>query len=138
GVLNVLFTISDPTLFVSIVPDDKYIKNNSLIYGSRTLSFVNGPNVNDVLVQFLNAPFAVLANATSFVKSAFFLARIRPTEPPAAESGKKTLTANARFIKNSPIVRASLLAISVINFFNFVFFALFVLYATRYLHVAPE
>jgi len=27
--------------------------------------------------------------------------------------------------------------VSVINFFNFVFFALFLLYATRYLHVAP-
>jgi MFS family permease len=34
-------------------------------------------------------------------------------------------------------VRASLLAASVVNFFNFVFFALFVLYATRYLHVRP-
>src|SRR5262245_17084167 len=137
GVLSVLFTVSDPTLFVSIVPDDKYVEGNSLIYGSRALSFVGGPSVGGVLVQFLSAPFAVLADAASFVGSAFFLARIRPTEPPAAESGKGTLTAGARFIKNSPIVRASLLAVSVINFFNFVFFALFVLYATRYLHVAP-
>jgi len=137
GVLSVLFTVSDPTLFVSIVPDDQYVEGNSLIYGSRALSFVGGPSVGGALVQFLTAPFAVLADAASFLGSAFFLARIHPNEPPAAEPGKGTLTAGARFIKNSPIVRASLLAVSVINFFNFVFWALFILYATRYLHVVP-
>ena len=137
GVLSVLFTVSDPTLFVSIVPDDKYLDGNSLIYGSRAFSFVGGPSVGGALVQFLTAPFAVLADAASFVGSAFFLARIRPTEPPTAEPGKGTLSAGARFIKDSRLVRASLLALSLINFFNFVFIALFVLYATQYLHVPP-
>jgi MFS family permease len=137
GVFSVLFTVSDPTLFVSIVPDDRYVEGNSLIYGSRALSFVGGPSVGGALVQFLTAPLAVLADAASFLGSAFFLARIRPQEPAAAEPGKGTLTAGARFIRHSAIVRASLLAVSVINFFNFVFFALFVLYATRYLHVNP-
>ncbi|HUZ54948.1 MAG TPA: MFS transporter [Streptosporangiaceae bacterium] len=137
GLFSVLFTVSDPSLFVSLVPDDRYVEGNSLIYGSRALSFVGGPSVGGALVQFLTAPLAVLADAASFVGSAFFLARIHPEEPPAAEPGKGTLTAGARFIKDSAIVRASLSAVAVINFFNFVFFALFVLYATRYLHVAP-
>ena len=137
GVFSVLFTVSDPTLFVSIVPDDRYVEGNSLIYGSRALSFVGGPSVGGVLVQFLTAPLAVLADAASFLGSAFFLSRIHPDEPPAAEPGKGTLTAGARFIRHSAIVRASLLAVSVINFFNFVFFALLVLYANRYLHVEP-
>ena len=137
GVLSVLFTVSDPTLFVSLVPEDKYVEGNSLIYGSRALSFVGGPSVGGALVQFLTAPLAVLADAVSFLGSAFFLARIRPKEPPTAEPGKGTLTAGVRYIGRSKIVRASLVAVSVINFFNFVFFALFVLYATRYLLVAP-
>ena len=34
-------------------------------------------------------------------------------------------------------MRADLLGVATINFFNFVFFALFLLYASRYLHVAP-
>src|SRR5215472_13759435 len=137
GVLSVLFTVSDPTLFVSLVPEDKYVEGNSLIYGSRALSFVGGPSVGGALVQFLTAPLAVLADAVSFLGSAFFLARIRPKEPPTAEPGKGTLTAGVRYIGRSKIVRASLVAVSMINFFNFVFFALFVLYATRYLLVAP-
>ncbi len=88
GVLSVLFTVSDPTLFVSLVPEDRYVEGNSLIYGSRALSFVGGPSVGGALVQFLTAPLAVLADAVSFLGSAFFLTRIRPVEPPAAEPGK--------------------------------------------------
>ena len=137
GAFSVLFTVSDPTLFVSLVPKDRYVEGNSLIYGSRALSFVGGPSVGGVLVQFLTAPLAVLADAVSFLGSAFFLARIHPDEPPAAERGKGSVIAGARFIRRSAVVRASLAAVSVINFFNFVFFALFVLYATRYLHVRP-
>src|SRR5215467_1874217 len=137
GVFSVLFTVSDPTLFVSLVPEDRYVEGQSLIYGSRALSFVGGPSVGGALVQFLTAPVAVLADAVSFLGSAFFLTRIRPQEPPAAEPGKGSLTAGARFIRRSAIVHASLIAVSVINFFNLVFFALFVLYATRDLHVAP-
>lgn len=137
GVFSVLFTVSDPTLFVSLVPADKYVDGNSLVYGSRALSFVGGPSVGGILVQFLTAPLAVLADGVSFLGSPFFLARIHPVEPPAAEPGEGTLTAGARFIRHSPIIRASLLGVSVINFFNFAFFALFVLYATKYLHVVP-
>jgi MFS family permease len=137
GVFSILFTVSEPALFVSIVPDDKYVEGNSLIYGSRAFSFVGGPSVGGALVQFLTAPLAVLADAASFLGSAFFLSRIRPEEPPAAKAGDGSLTAGVKFIRHSPIVGASLLAASVVNFFNFVFFALFVLYATRYLHVRP-
>src|SRR5205807_2342307 len=45
--------------------------------------------------------------------------------------------AGARFIRSSPIVRSSLVAVAIVNFFNFVFFALFVLYVTRSLHIRP-
>lgn len=45
--------------------------------------------------------------------------------------------AGARFIARSSIMRASLLATATVNYFNFVFWALLVLYATRELHVAP-
>jgi MFS family permease len=137
GAFGVLFTVSNPTLFVALVPEGKYVTGNSLIYGSRALSFVGGPSVGGVLAQLLTAPGAVLADALSFIGSAFFLARIRPTEPPTADKADGSLLAGAKFIKSSPIVRSSLLSVSIINFFNFIFFALLVLYATRSLHVKP-
>ena len=42
-----------------------------------------------------------------------------------------------RFIAGSPIVRASLIGVAVINFFNLMFEALFMLYAVRALGVSP-
>ena len=137
GILSVLFTVSDPTLFVALVPADRYVEGQSLVYGSRALSFVGGPSAGGLLVQLLTAPFAVVADALSFLGSAFFLSRIRPAEPPAEGIGKGALTAGARFIRHSGIIRASLTAVATVNFFNFMFFALFVLYATRSLQVRP-
>jgi MFS family permease len=137
GTLSVLFTVSDATLFVSLVPEDRYVEGNSLVYGSRALSFVGGPSIGGLLVQVLSAPFALAADALSFLGSAFFLSRIRPAEPPTDQTGRGGLAAGARFIWHSPILRTSLTCIAMINFFNFAFFALFVLYATRSLHVRP-
>ncbi|HLX51294.1 MAG TPA: MFS transporter [Streptosporangiaceae bacterium] len=137
GTLSILFTVSDSSLSVKVMPPDQYVEGNSLVYASRAFSFVGGPSLGGLLVQLFTAPFAIAADALSFLGSAFFLSRIRPAEAPPDRGGKGSLTAGARFINGSQIVRASLLSVSVINFFNFVFFALLVLYATRALHVRP-
>ena len=138
GTLSIFFTVSDAGLFVALVPADRYVEGNSLIYQSRALSAVAGPSVGGLLVQAVTAPFALAADALSFLGSAFFLGRIHPAEP-APDRGRQrgALSAGARFIAASPILRPSLACISVINFFNFMFMALFVLYATRSLHVRP-
>jgi predicted MFS family arabinose efflux permease len=135
GALAVLFNVSNSALFVAVVPADQYLQGNSLIYASRALSFVGGPSLGGLLVQLLSAPVAVIADALSFLGSAFYLGRINPVEPPADRSGKGSVTAGARFIAGSPIVRASLIAVATINFFNLMFSALYLLYAVRLLHI---
>ncbi len=136
GALSVLFTVSDGTLFVSIVEPEEYVDGQSLIYGSRALSFLGGPSVGGLLVQALSGPYAVVVDALSFLGSAFQLRTIRPAEPPPA-SGDDGLTTGLRFIAASPIVRASLTGVAVVNFFNLMFEALFMLYAVRTLRVSP-
>ena len=89
-------------------------------------------------MQALSAPFALAADALSFLGSAFFLSRIRRPSRPDQAGRRGALSAGARFIGTSPILRPSLACVSVINFFNFMFMALFVLYATRSLHVRPD
>src|SRR6202012_1249630 len=136
GALSVLFTVSDGTLFVSIVSPEEYVDGQSLIYGSRALSFLGGPSVGGLLVQAPSAPYAVVVDALSFLGSAFQLGTIRPAEPPPAD-GEDGLTAGLRFIARTPIVRASLTGVAVVNFFNLMFEALFMLYAVRFLGVRP-
>jgi MFS family permease len=137
GTLSVFFFVSYSTLFVSLVPRERYVEASSVLHGSRAFSFVAGPSAGGILVALLTAPFALVADAATYLASALFLRRISPPEPATETSGRGHVVAGARFILGSPIVRASLLATATINFFNFVFFALFILYATRALDVAP-
>ena len=136
GALAVLFNVSDASLFQTIVPRERFVEASSLLNGSRAFSFVAGPTVAGFLVRAVTAPGALVVDALSFLFSGALLGRIRPEEPPADANGDG-ITSGLRWIAGSPIVRASLLATATINFFNFVFWALFVLYATRTLDVSP-
>jgi MFS family permease len=138
GTLAVLFDISYSTLFVAVVAREQYVEANSLIHGSRAFSFVAGPSVGGILVQILSAPTALLADAASFVGSALFLGRIRSPEPPLEESEggmRAQVWEGIRFIAKSRILAPGLASAATLNFFNFAFAALFILYATRELGV---
>jgi MFS family permease len=137
GTLSTLFFIAYTTLFVSLVPRERYLEANSLLNGSRAFSFVGGPSVGGLLVQALSAPGALVADAVSFLVSAFTLSSIKPIEPPTEKAERGHVKAGLRYLWRSPVIRASLLATATINFFNFVFWALFMLYAVRTLHVRP-
>ena len=136
GTLSVLFFVAYSTLFVSLVPRDRFMQASSLLNGSRAFSYVGGPSLGGLLVQVFSAPGALIADAVSFLGSAFSLSSIDPVEPPTEEA-RANVRAGIDYIRRSPIVRASLLATATINFFNFVFWALFFLYATKTLDVRP-
>ena len=135
-----LFDLSYPTLFVSLASRDRYLEGNSLVHGSRSFSYVAGPSLGGLLTSAFSAPLALLGDAVSFLASAFFLGRVRAEEPPIEpeeEPGLKAqLAAGLRFIGGNPIFRPTLTAVATLNFFNYAFQALFVLYATRTLDVA--
>jgi MFS family permease len=137
GTCSVLFFVSYNTLFVAVTPRERFVEGNSLIYGSRAFSFVVGKSLGGFLVQLFSAPGALLADAASFLASGLCLGRIRAAEPPPDREPRGNLRAGGRWIWRSPVVRASLAATATVNFFNFVFMALFILYATRALQLRP-
>jgi MFS family permease len=137
GALSVLFSVSYSTLFVSLVPKARYVEATSLLNGSRAFAFVAGPSVGGLLVQTFAAPFALAVDALSFVASAVLLTSIAPREPPVADAAHSSAASGARYIRHSPVVRAALGATATINFFDFVFVALFMLFATKTLGVRP-
>ena len=140
GSLTVLFDLSWSTVFVAIAPRDLYVQGSSLLNGSRSLSYVVGPTLGGFLVQVLSAPIALAADAVSFIVSALFLTRVKAEEAPIEPDPtgiRARFAAGLRFAAFDPIIRPTLLAAATINFFNFAFSALFVLYATRYLGVSP-
>lgn len=137
GSLAVVFRVGHPTLFVSVVPRQHYVEGQALANGTRAFSFVAGPTLGGVLVQALTAPITLVLDACSYVASAFFLGSISPEEPPTEEATRGHVLSGLRYIGRSSVMRSSLLATATVNFFNFIFWALFVLYATRELDVPP-
>ena len=107
------------------------------MHGSRALSYVAGPSIGGLLVQALSAPVTLVVDACSYVVSALFLRSVEVEEPAPEAPGKGHVVAGVRWVFGNPIVRAALGATATINFFNFVFFALFILYATKSLGVEP-
>jgi MFS family permease len=136
GTLAVLSDVSYYTLFAALIRRDEYLEGSALLNGSRALSLVGGNGIAGILVQLFTAPFALLADALSFLASALFLRRAPVAEPPVetAEDGRR-ISEGIRFIARTPLIRATLAASATFNFFNAAFWALLVVFAVRTLGV---
>ena len=137
GMLSVFFYVAYGGFFQTIVDREDYVAANSLTHGSRAFSFLAGTSIGGILVQLLRGPYALAIDAVSFLWSALFLAAIDAPDPPMGPQHAGGVLAGGRWIRGNAIIRAELLGVATLNFFNFIFFALFMLYATRSLDVAP-
>jgi len=137
GTLSVFFFVAYGAFFQVVVEREDYVTANSLIHGSRAFSFLAGTSLGGILVQVLRGPYALALDAVSYAWSAFFLGRIDAEEPPGVPHDSGGLMSGVRWIRDNAIIRAELLGVATLNLFNFMFFALFLLYATRYLEVSP-
>jgi predicted MFS family arabinose efflux permease len=125
---------------VAVAKREQYVQANSLLNGSRSLSSVGGPALAGVLIELFKAPLTLVADALSFVASAFFLSRLRAQEAPIEHdpgSIRNQLASGLRFLVRDPIIRPTVLSIATVNLFNFCFAGLFVLYVLKYLAVEP-
>ena len=138
GTLSVLFQVAYMPLFVALVPRERFDRGRLDHARKPRLSRTSpGPSIGGLLVQALTAPVTLVVDACSYVVSALFLRSVEAEEPPPEAPGKGHVVAGVRWVFGNPIVRAALGATATINFFNFVFFALFILYANKSLGIAP-
>jgi predicted MFS family arabinose efflux permease len=140
GTFAVIFDVSWSTLFIAVVPRRDVVEANSKLNLSRAVSFVTGPSLAGFLVQLLTGPMTLLLDAFSFLGSALFLGRIRAQEPPVERDGNGVLRSildGFRFVLGDEVIRPELLCAATVNLFNYVFHAIFILYATKELGVSP-
>ncbi|GAA4727213.1 MFS transporter [Phytohabitans rumicis] len=138
GMLDVLFDVCENTVFASLVPADRYVLGSSLLNGSRALAVVAGPGVGGLLVQLAAAPVALLADALSYLVSATQLWRVSAVEPRPPAREQRHFFAGAAWIIGTPGIRSLLATVASMNFCNFIFQALFMLYVTRELGVGAS
>jgi MFS family permease len=136
GALSCCFDLASVSFVVALVHRAQYVEAQGRMMTTRSLSYIAGPSVAGFLVQVFGAPVALLADAGSFIYSAWALGgtRVQEQEVERPETRSWTRLAEGfRYLFSDALLRGSLLCTSTINFFNFFLAAIFVLFATRQL-----
>jgi MFS family permease len=146
GICTVFFDVAYQSYLPALVERNQIIEGNSKLEISRSSAQIGGPGLSGGLVELFTAPYAVLADAVSFLGSGLFILRIRKKEPrpeaPRDESGKKTslwveLKAGLRFVLGNPNLRAQAGCTATSNFFSTVSYAIIVVFLVRELGLSP-
>ena len=135
GICTVFFDVAYQSYLPALVGRRHIVEGNSKLELSRAAANIAGPGLAGGLVSILTAPFAILADALSFLLSALLLARIRTSEPlPAREERRPLRTELAeglRYVFTHPYQRGMVLAVALSNFFSNVLFSILLVFAVR-------
>jgi MFS family permease len=142
GVLTVFFNVADQSYLPFLVGREQIVEGNSKLGVSSAVAEVGGPPLAGVLVQLITAPFAILADAVSFVASALFVGAIRAPEPPIVVEEERqhffqSIAEGANVLIRNPILRPLAAANGMRNFFGGFFGTLITLYAIREVQLTP-
>ena len=138
GICTVFFDVAYQSYLPSLVTREHLIDGNSKLEVSRSAAQLGGPGLGGLTVQILTAPYAVLADAISFLASGVFLLGIRKDEPiPEREEGaaRPSMLREARdglgYVLGHRYLRAIAGTTGISNFATSLAFAVFLVYAVR-------
>lgn len=143
GVGSLLFDVAYQAFLPSVVERHRLVEGNSKLELSRTASELAGPGVAGNLIQILGAPLTLLFNASLYLVSALTIWRIHVREhidwlSHERDAGMwRRIQAGLGMIWRSGPLRAVVGARGVLNLFNAMLEAVFVLYVVRVLEVGP-
>lgn len=142
GAGGVLHATSSQPFFVRLVPKQSYVEANSLLSGTRSVSFIAGPALGGALIQAVTAPVAMLVDAVSFLVAACAIRSVRIDESSAAPSGEtgslgSRIRSGLRFVGAHSYLRPALCCVTTCNFFSFILVSVLILFASRSLGLSP-
>jgi MFS family permease len=137
GTLTVFFDVAYQAYLPSLVGRGQLVDGNSKLEVTRSAAHLGGPGLAGLLIGAVTAPYAVVADALSFVGSAAFLGRIRRSEEHVRETpGRRQgmvgeIREGLRFLLRDRYFRAIAACTASTNFFTSLGFAVFLVYAVR-------
>jgi MFS family permease len=141
GLANVVFQVAYQAYPPVIVATADLPEANAKLLGSASVAQLVGPGVGGLLVQVVRAPYAVIADAVSYLVSLVSLLLIRTPEtkpvPTEHESVRASIATGARFVRHDPLLRTMTVSPAVANFFFTGYQAIVVLFLVRTVHLAP-
>jgi MFS family permease len=140
GGLTVAFDLSYNAYLPSLVDKDLLIQANSRLQASASVAVIGGPGLGGLLVQWLTAPVALLADAASYIVSVVSLIWIRqPESAPAKPADAPGVTSQIRtglaVVLGDPLLRALVGTSAFFNLFAQWISVLLILFAVRVLHL---
>ena len=143
GVLTVFFDVAYQSYLPFLVDREALVEGNSKLEVTRSSAQIAGPALGGGLIQVLTAPYAVLADAISYVVSGGFLVAIRRTEHPVEQhaDGRRTgmrqeLADGLRYVLGHRLLRAQAASTATANFFWNLSFSILIVYAARNLDMS--
>ncbi|MFI0908804.1 MFS transporter [Streptomyces sioyaensis] len=143
GVCTVFYESAASATIPRLLPDDALIEGNSLIRLSHSVSFVAGPGLGGSLVGLLTAPVALVADALSYLASAFYMRKV-PDEKPEPRDGTERrgmsseLSEGLGVLFGSKHLRAAVLSTAMLAMANGIFSPVYILFLTRDLDITPS
>lgn len=140
GTLQVFYEVAHYAYVPAVVGREQIVTANSRIQVSYSAAESGGPGMAGVLVQWLSAPIAIFVDAFSFLVSAFCVRSIRAPEAPPTPprtSVRSQIAEGMRGLIGHPLLQPIVLVGVASGLFTSAIVAVYVLYATRTLHLAP-
>jgi MFS family permease len=142
GTLTVFFDVAYQSYLPALVEREHLVEGNAKLELSRAAAQVAGPGFGGALVAVLSAPYAIAADAASFLGSTLLLFRIRRGEQLPARTSERSargeLVEGLRYVFGDPRWRSMMAYVSTVNFFYSVAEAIFIVFAVRSLDLSPQ
>jgi MFS family permease len=140
GSLTVVFDVCYLSVLPGLVGREQLQQANGALEASRAAAAIAGPGLGGALVLLLRASGAVLADAASFLVSAFCLLTLRRPEPapeaPEGPRGLRPLLAGWQQVARSPLLRPNTLYIATSNLCGAAFGPILVVFEVRELRLS--
>ncbi|MDQ5867896.1 MAG: MFS transporter [Chloroflexota bacterium] len=142
GSLTVFFELAYQSYLPTLVSKEELVEGNSKLQMSASMSSIGGPGIAGLLLEVLSAPFALLADAVSFLVSAVMMLRIRtpepqPQRPHAKGNFRREIGEGISIVFKNAYLRVFALEAASYNFFWNLIEAVYILYAVRELGASP-
>jgi MFS family permease len=144
GVLTVIFELAYFAYTPRLLPEKLLLAGNSRLELSNHVTGFVGPGLAGAAITIVRIPFVLALDAVSYLVSAACLLIIRDAEPPPKPSNKATpgqvlteIGQGLRALFGSRYLRPVVLNATAYNLSAQMILTLFILYATRHLHIAP-
>lgn len=141
GAASVLFEIADHAYLPSLVQREQLTDANASLSTTEAVAEIGGPALAGGLFQLLGGPFAIAANAVTYLVSAAFLGAIRKPEvvPQPEPHAKWTDDVTVGFGASwrHPLVRPIFLITACQSLFGGIFGALYVVFCLRVVGLGP-